>query len=123
MSDRHSHIPEFATADENEYTSHKARFMTQISAAMASVMAFVAFQSDESGGGRQPGASTIKRQRKDIEDYIERINDRSFRRRYRMDKNAFWMLLELVSPYLPNTGEERKSGGADLFPPGDYPPS
>ncbi len=98
MSDRPSNVPSLATADENQYALYQVRVMSEVSSAMASVMAFVAFQSDESNGGRKPGASTIKRERKNIEQYIGRVNDRSFRRRYRMNKDAFWMLLELIAP-------------------------
>eukprot|EP00804_Cyclotella_cryptica_P006356 CCRYP_010184-RB/>CCRYP_010184-RB protein AED:0.20 eAED:0.20 QI:0/0/0/1/0/0/3/0/563 len=71
---------------------------------------------DESNGGRKPGASTIKRERKNIEQYIGRMNERSFRRRYRMYKDAFWMLLELIAPHLPNTGEERQRGAVPNGP-------
>lgn len=116
MSDRPSNVPSLATADENQYALYQARVMSEVSSAMASVMAFVAFQSDESNGGRKPGALTIKRERKNIEQYIGRVNDRSFRRRYRMNKDAFWMLLELIAPHLPSTGEERQKGAVPNGP-------
>ena len=116
MSDHYNGIPPLATADENQNASYKTHLMRQVNAAIGSVMAFVAFQSDESSGGRQSGSLTIKRQRKDIEDYIGHINDRSFHRRYRMDKNTVWTLLEIVSPNLPSTGEGRKLGGVPNGP-------
>ncbi|KAL3793253.1 hypothetical protein HJC23_000795, partial [Cyclotella cryptica] len=100
----------------DDYALYQARVMSEVSSAMASVTAFVAFQCDESNGGRKPGASTIKRERKNIEQYIGRMNERSFRRRYRMYKDAFWMLLELIAPHLPNTGEERQRGAVPNGP-------
>ena len=53
--------------------------------------------------GRFPGSSNNKRTRLDMEEYIGRLGNGNFRRKYRMDKEAFWLLLNIVSPHMPET--------------------
>eukprot|EP00970_Alexandrium_tamarense_P015210 scaffold4840_cov113-Alexandrium_tamarense.AAC.2 len=55
--------------------------------------------------GRVPGAKTIKRERLDVAQSCHDMNDRHFGRRYRMDKESFWILLDIIEPHLPSTGE------------------
>eukprot|EP00956_Cyclotella_meneghiniana_P023470 scaffold45715_cov37-Cyclotella_meneghiniana.AAC.1 len=37
-------------------------------------------------------------------------------RKYRMNKEAFWLLLDIVRPHSPGTGEDKKSGGVPNGP-------
>jgi hypothetical protein len=39
-----------------------------------------------------------------MDTYIGCMDDRHFCRKYRMDKEAFWMLLEIIEDPLPSTG-------------------
>ncbi|EJK44605.1 hypothetical protein THAOC_36845 [Thalassiosira oceanica] len=60
--------------------------------------------------GRDRGAKTIKRERLDMEPYIEKMEERPFRRKYRMSKEAFMTLFEIVKPHMPDDGTLRKRG-------------
>ena len=113
MSRVSSNIPAHDTADENEH-ARQAYILSQIAAAVASAVAFFSF--DDDSDGRLPGAKTIKRQRRDMEQYIEHMNHRLFRRRYRMNKLAFGTLLDIIGGHLPNTGEKRKRGAVPNGP-------
>lgn len=42
--------------------------------------------------------------------------DRQFSLKYCMNNDAFWLLLEIISPHLPSTGEKRKQGGNYKWP-------
>ena len=61
--------------------------------------------------GRLPGSSNNKRTRLNMEEYIGCLGNGNFRRKYRMDKEAFFLLLDIVRPYLLGTGENKMSGG------------
>ena len=60
--------------------------------------------------GRMEGAKTIKRVRLDMTPYLEDMNSRTFRRKYRMGKEAFMILFETIKPHLPSDGTDRKRG-------------
>ena len=62
--------------------------------------------------GRADGSKTIKRIRLDMDEHISIMDQRLFRRKYRMDKIAFYKLLDILSSYLPSTGEKRKKPGS-----------
>lgn len=62
--------------------------------------------------GRLPGASTVKRKRLDVDSYVKTIPDRCFCRRHRMDKESFYNLVDILSPHLPSTGEQRSTPGS-----------
>ncbi|KAL7475864.1 hypothetical protein ACHAW6_001762 [Cyclotella cf. meneghiniana] len=110
MTNHASNMPFVVTADENNYAKYEASLMSQVSVAMACAMAYVAFQSDDSCGGRQGGTSTIKRECRDMEEYIALMNPTSFHYKYHMDKDSFWMLVDMLSPHLPSTEEEMEKG-------------
>ena len=97
------------TADEHEFELYQSSLISQVSAAVVSIANFF-YLNDSNYAGRLSGAATIKRTRLDMEEYIGRLDDRNFCRKYRMDKEAFWLLLDIVSPHMPDTGENRKSG-------------
>jgi hypothetical protein len=60
--------------------------------------------------GRQPGAKTKKRERLDVDKVFQTMDDRHFRRKYRMDKDSFYNLLYIIKEQLPKTGEDRVRG-------------
>jgi hypothetical protein len=62
------------------------------------------------------GAKTIKRERTDMHKYIGRMGERKFCRKYRMSKEAFWTLLDIIEKHLPSTGENRKRGATPNGP-------
>ena len=111
MNNHRAHIPLKATASENEYAQYEAALLTQVSAAIASSAAFFALDDDTMYSGRAAGSTTIKRKRRDMEEYLGRMDDRNFRRKYRMNKDAFWLLLDIIGGHLPSTGEDNKCGG------------
>jgi hypothetical protein len=89
---------------EHEYALHRANILAQVSSYIASLVAFDSLNSIKEllDGGRKEGAETQPRVRKE--------DDRGFRRRYRMSKDAFWTLLDIIEKHLPSTGEKRKRG-------------
>ncbi|KAL7475546.1 hypothetical protein ACHAW6_001457 [Cyclotella cf. meneghiniana] len=116
MTNHASNMPFVVAADENEYAKYEASLMNQMSVAMASAMAYVAFQHDDSCGGRQAGASTIKREYRDMEEYIGLMNPTSSHHKYHMNKGSFWMLVDMLSPHLPSTREEMEKGAVPNVP-------
>ena len=117
MSNYSGSIPFKVTASENEYAQYEATLLKQAAAAIASSAAFFCLdQNDTNYTGRDEGAKTIKRERRDIEEYIGGLDDRNFRRKYRMDKDAFWLLLDIIETRLPSTGEDRKRGAVPNGP-------
>jgi len=95
---------------EHEHATHKAHILGQISAAIASTAAFFMFQDDGRLHGSRLGTHNIRRERRDMEEYIANMDDKAFRRRYRMNKEAFWRFLEIIEDKMPSTGEKRKRG-------------
>jgi hypothetical protein len=73
-------------------------------------------QEEHLDGGRKEGAEMIHRNRRDMNEYIEQMDDRGFRQRYRMTKAAFWTLLDIIEKHLPSTGEKRKRGAVPNGP-------
>lgn len=105
---------------EHEFALHQAHLLGQLSSAIASIATFVTVDALENAlssvHGRSQGASTVKRNRINMEEYVGRMADRSFRRKYRMNKDAFWTLLDIIERHLPNTGEKRKRGAVPNGP-------
>ncbi|KAL7488033.1 hypothetical protein ACHAW6_013622 [Cyclotella cf. meneghiniana] len=67
-------------------------------------------------GGRQDGVSIIKREHRDMKEYIGLMNPTSLGCKYRMNKDSFWMLVDMLSPHLPSTGEEMEKGAVPNGP-------
>ena len=89
-------------ADEDEYEFRQQAKRQRVAAGFASAIANVtasivsfAGKPVSSHQGRMPGAKTVKRQRLDVDKLFSTMNDRHFRRRYRMDKESFWHSLIL----------------------------
>lgn len=113
-------------ADEDEFDLHERAKRRRILIGYASAIATIATTSVLSTSGkalsihrgRVPGAKTIKRERLDVAQSCHDMNDRHFRRRYRMDKESFWILLDIIEPHLPSTGESRVRGSICSIPNG-----
>lgn len=107
--------------EEDSYPSQaQALLLGKVSFAVASVASFfltdtTAFQSIIYTG-RDIGSKNVVRTRTNMDIYIGRMRERSFRRKYRMHKEAFWTLLEIIERNLPNTGEKRKRGAVPNGP-------
>ena len=91
MSSISRRIPFTVTATEDEFYRHRAKLLSQVSAAIACSATFFSLDDDGNYRGRIPGSTTIRRKRRNMDTYIGRMDDRHFRRKYRMDKEAFWM--------------------------------
>ena len=104
--------------DEHQHELHCSLVLAQIASALVCVAAFDSLDSQEErpDGGRKEGAETIHRIRRDMNEYIGQMDDRGFRRRYRMTKAAFWTLLDIIENHLPSTGEKRKRGAVPNGP-------
>ena len=92
--------------------------LAQITSLLTSVAAFDYLDclEDHMDSGRKEGAETVRRERLDMNKYIAQAEERGFRRRYRMNKDAFWTLLDIIERHLPSTGEKRKRGAVPNGP-------
>ena len=90
--------------------------MLQGSAIVAAYIADQFCDDDCQYEGRLPAAKTIKRERTNETDkFLSTMNERLFRKRYRMKKASFFQLLDLVGDHLPPdetslTGNKHKRG-------------
>ena len=89
----HSFEEHLANEDDFELRSRakKRRVAVGIASAVANIASSIvsfAGRSFNYGGGRKSGAKTIKRDRVDIDKQIHQLDDRHFRRKYRMDKDS-----------------------------------
>lgn len=87
----HSFEEHLANEDDFELRSRakKRRVAVGIASAVANIASSIvsfAGRSFNYGGGRKSGAKTFKRDRVDIDKQIHQLDDRHFRRKYRMDK-------------------------------------
>ena len=60
--------------------------------------------------GRTIGSKTKKRKRIQMNQYLNTMDDSLFRSRYRMTKQSFWRLLDILEDHLPSVGNARKHG-------------
>ena len=91
-----------ANEDDFELRSRakKRRVAVGIASAVANIASSIvsfAGRSFNYGGGRKSGAKTIKCDRVDIDKQIHQLDDRHFRRKYRMDKDSFYQPLDIIS--------------------------
>ncbi|KAL3780142.1 hypothetical protein ACHAWO_008202 [Cyclotella atomus] len=100
--------------DEDLHELHRSLVLAQISSALVCVAAFHSLNSQEEH--LDGGAETIHRIRRDMNEYIEQMDNRGFRRRYRMTKAGFWTLLDIIEKHLPSTGEKRTRGAVPNGP-------
>ena len=98
---------------ETDHDIQQAHVLAQLSSAIGTI---ASMQMNGMGGGesshtgRQTGAQTIKRVRKDMDEYLGSMDGRLFRRKYRMERDSFYRLLDILGDHLPSTGEKRKRG-------------
>ena len=100
----------FYDEEEAEARAYAKRRRHALQAACAAAsIASTAMSAGNNYKGRTPGAKTKKRVR--LPDrVIHTMDDRHFRRKYRMDKDSFYNLLHIIEDHLPSTGEDRKRG-------------
>ena len=59
--------------------------------------------------GRPKGTKSVRRQRRPAETLFSELSDYGFRRMYRMSKDSFWKLYDILQPCMPNP-KKRKRG-------------
>mmetsp|Transcript_13429 Transcript_13429/g.25216 ORF Transcript_13429/g.25216 Transcript_13429/m.25216 type:complete len:487 (+) Transcript_13429:1058-2518(+) len=59
--------------------------------------------------GRPKGSKTVKRERRSVERLFRELTDHQFRRMYRMSRESFWKLLDIIEPNMPKV-RKRKRG-------------
>ena len=118
MSSSQGHVPLSVTAYEDQHVQYQAAILSKIAAAVASAAALLGLADggDETQRGRLARSTNIKRVRRDMDQYIGDMEERYFRRKYRMNKTAFWTLLEIVDDYMPSTGKNLKRGAVPNGP-------
>jgi len=62
--------------------------------------------------GRKPGSKTKKRVRLDVDEAFKSMDDHHFRRKYRMSRESYYILLDIIKEHLPPTGEKRAKPGS-----------
>lgn len=67
-------------------------------------------RQDSKAVGRKKGAKTIKRIRDPEDKFLHEIDRRLFRRRYRMEYDSFFLLLDILKPYFESKGRKRLRG-------------
>ena len=103
---------------DHEFELRQATLLGQLSVVIASVRAFKlgkrppAYEDTPLSPhqGRVPGAKTKKRLRRDMDDMFMSMDSHSFKRRYRMDKQSFYDLLDIIGDHIPSTGENLIKG-------------
>jgi len=96
---------------EHQHEHIRVSLIAQVSAAICTTAAFFTFNDDLNLCWRLPGSKNIKRERTNMTKYINNTDDKLFRRKYRMNKQAFFTLLDIIEHHLPSTGEKRNKPG------------
>ena len=98
---------------EHEYEMHRAYILAQVSSAVACLATFNSLESIDKNysRGRKLGAETVPPVRRNMNEYLQQMDDHGFRRRYRMEKVAFWTLLDIIESRLRSTGIKKKKRG------------
>ena len=80
---------------------------SQIGSAISNIAAISLLDDTSSKRrGRPVGSMNVKRQRLDVEAHSNAMDHRSFRRKYRMGKESFFKLYDIVAPlFMPSTDE------------------
>mmetsp|Transcript_420 Transcript_420/g.639 ORF Transcript_420/g.639 Transcript_420/m.639 type:complete len:165 (+) Transcript_420:131-625(+) len=98
--------------EEEEVRMYAKRRRHTMQAAHAAASLASAAMSMGNRKGSKPGAKTKKRVRLDVDRLFQTMDDQHFRRKYRMDKDSFYNLLDIINEHLPKTGEERAKPGS-----------
>lgn len=78
---------------ETEHDIQQAHVLAQLSSAIGTIASMQMNgmgDGESSHTGRQTGAQTIKRVRKDMDEYLGSMDVRLFRRKYRMERDSFY---------------------------------
>ena len=106
---RHLYNEQFA---DDLQRCQRSTFVSDVGSLFASIAAFTSTDALLIGGkGRVPGSKNVKRQRLDLDERLKSMDQKLFRRKYRMGYDSFYRLLDILEPYLPGTGEKRKTPG------------
>ncbi|EJK74099.1 hypothetical protein THAOC_04245 [Thalassiosira oceanica] len=122
MTDHHALYTRFLQSEasaEEEASLRKANFAAHVASVLANAAAFVSNSADSARkrkapesnhAGRPAGTKTKRRERTDMSKYLGGLDDRAFRRKYRMDKQSFFDLLDIIKGKMPSDGTVRKRG-------------
>ena len=100
-----------ALSCEHEHEQIHVSLIAQVSAAISTTTAFFSSNDDLNLRGRVPGSTNIKREHQSMTDYINNMDERLFRCKYRMSKPSFFSLFDIIEDHLPSTGEKRNKPG------------
>ncbi len=97
-------------AEDAFMVAKRRRFTVDAAHAAASIAS--AAVSPRKQLGRKPGSKTKKRVRLDVDRAFRSMDDHHFRRKYRMSKESYYILLDIIKEHLPPTGEKRSKPGS-----------
>ena len=104
---RHLYNEQFA---DDLQRCQRSTFVSDVGSLFASIAAFTSTDALLIGRkGKVPGSKTIKRQRLDLDERLKSMDQKLFRRKYRMGFDFFYRLLDILEPYLPGTGKKHKT--------------
>jgi len=121
MSDRINHDYSQFLYDENTAEEvaglQNTALLSQVSSAIASIAMFTSsslnFGKRKSQyNGRVPGSKNKKRKRRDMDSYLSEMDDKLFRRKYRMVKQSFFDLLDIIKDGLLMEADTKDHIGA-----------
>ncbi len=103
------------TTAEHVEINERAAFLCQVSSVIASVATFTSSKKRRTPihnnySGKVPGSKLTKRTRLDVDNYIGKMGQRLSRRKYRMDKKSFYILLDILGPHLRSGPSKGKVG-------------
>ena len=104
MSDNNTNLYLDSLISEHDNELRKAGILSQVASAIASIATFtlnnITHRNDKpssSHRGQVPGSKNKKRKRKDMDEYICSMDAQLFKRKYRMKKDSFFILLDIVN--------------------------
>ena len=101
--------------DEEDEEEKRVAFICQCASTITSIAAFENYWDNfrmvnKNQRGRQPGSKTIVRLRIDMDKYVDEMDVKLFRRKYRMEKSSFYTLLDIIEPHMRTDGLVRSRG-------------
>lgn len=107
--------------DEEDEEEKRVAFICQCASTITSIAAFENYWDNfrmvnKNQRGRQPGSKTIVRLRIDMDKYVDEMDDKLFRRKYRMEKSSFYTLLDIIEPHMRIDGLVRSRGATPNGP-------
>ena len=118
MSEVSNNYLDYVYGEQHAEDLERARqslFLSDMGAFLAS---FVAFDVAGAGSrmpkwqaGRIGGTKNVKRTRLDVDAHLLQMDCNSFRRKYRMNRDSFYKLLDILEPHIAGTGKNRATPG------------